>query len=437
MDDIAAFLVFPAIAAAIFVVMHTWLGLHVLRRNVVFADLALAQLAALGASVAVAAGHPPAGTAGFSYALFFAACGAVLLTLLRSVSARVSQEALIGVVYVVATALTVLVVDASPQGAEHVKKMLVGSILVVGSAEVVELAVLYGAIGALHFVFRRQLLAASDPTAGGRRVMLWDLVFYASFAVVVTSSVRIAGVLLVFSFLIIPAVIGSLYSSHAGRALAIGCVAGILASFAGFGASVAYDLPTGATLVASFGGILIVAALLKVLAFQPRGLRVRAAKIAGLTIGCLLSAALVAQGVWIIAAPAADQPLVALVERTTPLRADVFLDDAERQQRVQASASEARHRDSIERLRDFERTARWKGEPLSDEQVWNLGAYQKAYSEMAQGERFVQDHLRVQARTRGRWVIGLPTIAVGLGALLVLASALRRVVRRPPGGACR
>ena len=430
MEDIAAFLVFPAIAAAIFVVMHTWLGLHVLRRNVVFADLALAQLAALGASVAVAAGHPPAGTAGFSYALFFAGCGAVLLTLLRNLSARVSQEAVIGILYVVATALTVLVVDVSPQGAEHVKKMLVGSILVVGDAEVAELAVLYGAIGAVHFAFRRQLLAASDPAAGGRAVMLWDLIFYASFAVVVTSSVRIAGVLLVFSFLIIPAVIGSLYSAHAGRALAIGCAAGILASVAGFGASVAYDLPTGAVLVASFGATLIVAALLKILVFQPPAARGRAAKVAGLAAACLLSAALLVQGAWIIVAPAGDQPLLALVERTTRLRADVFLDEAERQQRVQASASEARHRDAIERLRELERTARWKGEPLSDEQVFNLGAYQKAYSEMAQGERFVQDHLRVQARTRGRWVIGLPTIAVGLGTLLVFAVALRRALRR-------
>ncbi|MGQ0653513.1 MAG: metal ABC transporter permease [Betaproteobacteria bacterium] len=423
MNEIAGFLVFPAIAAAIFVVMHTWLGLHVLRRNVVFADLALAQLAALGAAMAVAAGHPPAGTAGFSYAVFFAGCGAVVLTILRSLPERVSQEAVIGVLYVVATALTVLVVDASPQGAEHVKKMLVGSILVVGRDEVAELLVLYGAIGIVHFAFRRQLLAASDPAAPGRGVMrgvfLWDLVFYASFAVVVTSSVRLAGVLLVFSFLIIPAVIGSLYCANAGRALAIGCAAGIAASLAGFAAAVAYDVPTGAVLVASFGATLIVAALLKT-----------RAKIAGLGAACLLSSAVLAQGAWIIAAPAADQPLLALLERTTPLRTDVFLDEAEREQRALAAVNEERHSDAVERLRELERASRWQGEPLTEEQVQVLGAHQKAYSEMARGERFVQDHLRVQARIRGRWLIGLPTLAVGLVALFAFAATLRRALRR-------
>jgi zinc/manganese transport system permease protein len=419
MADIASFLVYPAIAAAIFVAMHTWLGLQVLRRNVVFADLALAQLAALGAAAAVAAGHPPAGTAGLSYALLFAAGGAVMLTVLRTAAAHVSQEAVIGVLYVVATALTVLVVDASPQGAEHVKKMLVGSILAVGRDEVVELLVLYGAIGAVHFAFRRRLLAASDPAAPGRTALPWDLLFYASFAVVVTSSVRLAGVLLVFSFLIIPAVIGSLYSSHAGYALAIGCAAGIFASLAGFGASAAYDLPTGAVLVATFGATLVLATVPKM-----------RARIAALALACLLSAALLAQGAWIIVAPAADQPLLALLERTTPLRTDIFLDQDETRQRGLATANETRHRGSVERLRDVERDARWKGDPLSEEQVQVLGAHQKAFSEMAQGERFVQDHLRVQARTRGRWLFGLPVVALGLGALLFFGVALRRALRR-------
>src|SRR5919107_2455242 len=126
MQDLVALLIYPFLAAIIFVGMHTWLGLQVLRRGVVFADLALAQLSALGATVAVAAGHAPGGAAGFGYALLLTGLGAVLLTFARRASHSVSQEAVIGVLYVVAAALTVLVVDRSPQGAEHVKRMLVG-----------------------------------------------------------------------------------------------------------------------------------------------------------------------------------------------------------------------------------------------------------------------------------------------------------------------
>ena len=153
-------------------------------------------------------------------------------------------------------------------------------------------------------------------------------------------------------------------------------------------------------------------------------------RIASLAAACLLSAAVLAQGAWIIVAPAADQPLLALAERITPFRADLFLSESERAQRALASATEARHRNDIELLGEMERRARWQGEPLSEEQVQRLGAFQKAYSEMAQGERFVQNHLRVQARTRARWVIGLPTIALSLAALLFFALALRRALRR-------
>ena len=176
-DDVTALLAFPFVAAIIFVGMHTWLGLQVLRRGVVFADLALAQLSALGATVAVGVGHPPGGLAGFGYALLFTSLGAVLLTLSRRASGQVSQEAVIGIIYVVATALTILVVDRSPQGAEHVKRMLVGSILTVGPRDVLELAVLYGAVGLLHGLCRRPLLAAAEreqakgpaPRAGCRQ----------------------------------------------------------------------------------------------------------------------------------------------------------------------------------------------------------------------------------------------------------------------------
>jgi len=193
----------------------------------VFADLALAQASALGATVAVVAGHAVSSAAGYAYTLLFAAGGALLLTASRGLVRSVRQEAFIGVLYVVATAATVLVVDRSPQGAEHVKKMLVGGILSVSADELVKFIVLYAAIGALHWLIRGPLLTAADETPNsGRRTAVWDLIFYLSFGLVVTSSVSVAGVLLVFCFLIVPALVGSLFSSHIGVALVIGWAAG-------------------------------------------------------------------------------------------------------------------------------------------------------------------------------------------------------------------
>src|SRR3954464_15600437 len=259
LEDVLAFAALPLAAAVVFTGIHTWFGLQVLRRNVVFADLALAQLSALGATVAVAIGHAPGTAGGFAYALLFTLAGAIILTLTRRFAAAVSQEAVIGIVYVVATALTVLVVDRSPQGAEHVKRMLVGSILPIGPADVAKLAALYGAVGLLHALCGRPMLAAAGegPQAPAFSTTLWDFVFYATFGLVVTSSVALAGVLLVFSFLIIPAVIGLSVSERTGVALVVGWGAGMVASVLGFAASVAFDAPTGAAMVATFAAVLL------------------------------------------------------------------------------------------------------------------------------------------------------------------------------------
>ena len=162
LEDVLAFAALPLAAAVIFTGIHTWLGLQVLRRNVVFADLALAQVSALGATVAVVAGHAVQSAAGYAYTVLFTAIGAVLLTASRGLARSVRQEAFIGVLYVAATAATVLVVDRSPQGAEHVKKMLVGGILSVTADEVLTCVLLYAAIGTLHWLVRRPLLAAAD-----------------------------------------------------------------------------------------------------------------------------------------------------------------------------------------------------------------------------------------------------------------------------------
>src|SRR6266704_1725779 len=203
MNDALLFLLLPFAASIAFVLIHAYLGVHVLRRKIVFADLALAQLSALGATVAFASGYSPASAAGFAYALLFTAIGASLLTLTRGLSRFVSQEAFIGILYVVATAATILVVDRAPQGAEHVKRILVGSILTVEPVQVLQFVLLYGLIGGLHWLVRRPLLAISGAGAATAlspvAVSIWDFFFFLTFGVVVTSSVTTAGVLLVFS----------------------------------------------------------------------------------------------------------------------------------------------------------------------------------------------------------------------------------------------
>lgn len=439
MKDVLGFLLFPCIAAVIFVGIHTWLGLQVLRRKVVFADLALAQLSALGATVAVAAGHAPLSSAAFVYALAFASVGALLLALLRVVGQHASKEALIGVLYVATTALTVLVIDRSPQGAEHVKKMLVGNVLTISGDDVLRLAMLYGAIAALHFVFRRQLLLAANSAAGGGSMIVWDLVFYGSFGVVVTSSVGLAGVLLVFSFLIVPAVIGLAYSAHAGRALAVGWGAGIGAVLVGFGLSLLYDFPTGPSLVVAFALTLALALLLRGTIFRADGTRPAWRKGLLAAVGAV-SGAVLLQSAWLMAVPEGDHPLLALLERIDALEPRRFMTEREARLFDDTARNEARRRHQVEQLRDIERAARWQGDGLSEEQLQRLSAFQKSYNEMAQGEKFVQDRLRSIARSRSRWVLGAPAAALSFLGLCLSIFLLRRAPRNsavPVGGAGR
>jgi zinc/manganese transport system permease protein len=424
MTDVLAFLALPFAASAIFVGIHTYLGLHVLRRNVVFADLALAQLSALGATAAFTIGYPPASLAGFSYALLFTGLGAVLLTASRRFARSVSQEAIVGILYVTATAATILLIDRAPQGAEHVKRMLIGSILTVEPGDLVKFAVLYGAIGLMHWIFRRPLLAVSQHGKAGQgnwRVAFWDLAFFLSFGVVVTSSVAAAGVLLVFSFLIIPAVIGTLFSRRIAPALVIGSMAGIVASACGLLGSFLLDLPTGAAMVVAFVIVLALGGLLRALAVAPRDERLRNRRrfrraIVGLALAIGLAASL-----WLLLWPTADQPLLALAERAAGIGPERFLSAGERATFLDAEVYEARYQRQLADLNARERDSRWHGARLSDEDVRRMGSYQRSFNEMGRGERFVQDILRVKARERERWYVGAPAaLFFGLGLTMLL-----------------
>ena len=255
--ELLALMWIPFLMCLVLTGIHAYLGFHVIAREVVFVDIALAQIAALGATAAFLFGHELHTWESYAAGLGATVAGALVLALTRSRERHVSQEAVIGVVYAVSSAAAVLLADRSPHGAEHLRGMLVGSILSVTPGEVVKVAVLYSAIGAFHWLCRRPfVLISTDPAAAyaaGLRVRLWDFLFYASFGVVVTSSVRIAGVLLVFSYLIVPALAGILLSGTLARRLVVGWSFGTIVSVLAMVASAAIDLPTGATVVCAFG----------------------------------------------------------------------------------------------------------------------------------------------------------------------------------------
>jgi zinc/manganese transport system permease protein len=427
LEEVLAFAALPLAAAIVFTGIHTWFGLQVLRRNVVFADLALAQVSALGATVAVVAGHPVSSVAGYGYTLVFTALGALLLTASRGLARSVRQEAFIGVLYVVATAATVLMVDRSPQGAEHVKKMLVGGILSVTAEEVGKFIALYSAIGALHWLVRRPLLAAADEAAtaaGPGTSAFWDLVFYLSFGVVVTSSVGTAGVLLVFCFLIVPALVGSLFSSRIGEALVIGWVAGAAASAAGIFGSFMLDAPTGAVMVVAFAAVLLVAGAVRAFLTARDEERSRNRRL-GLRMGGLGACIVLGfSGLWIIIAPAGDHPLLAAIELS--IGPERFMTARERADYLEAASIERHHAKETDRLLGLERQSRWQGERLNADEVRRIGSVQQSLTEMRRGERFVMDYLRTRARERGRWYIGVPLAALGWTGVAMIAWRARR-----------
>jgi zinc/manganese transport system permease protein len=264
------FLAAPFAASLILTGIHAYLGVHVVERGVIFVDLSLAQIAALGATIALLlpfAGHDPHGPWVYWISLAFTFVGAAVFSTIRSRRARIPQEAIIGISYAVASAAAILAMSKSTSESEHLKDMLVGNILAVSWEEVLRTAALYGAIGAFHYAFRRPFLMismdAQKAEAEGLSIRLWDFLFYASFGFVVTSSVAIAGVLLVFCYLIVPAVAAMLYADRIGPRLAIGWTMGTLVSALGIYLSVVLDLPTGATMVCTFGLVLILMALAK------------------------------------------------------------------------------------------------------------------------------------------------------------------------------
>ena len=406
MTEALSLLWLPFLVALVLTGIHTYLGLQVLARNIIFVDLALAQIAALGATVAFMLGHPINSQGSYAYSVLFTLVAAMLLATTRKWSGRIPQEALIGVIYVVAAAAAFLLVEKAPQGTEHIKQMLTGNILTTGADDLLVVTPLYILIGAVLWAARARL---ADPGEGWRG-WLWDFFFYACFGIVVTSSVALAGVLLVFSFLIVPAAVGVIYADGVARQLAIGWVVGAAASLAGLVTSYAWDLPTGSAMVCVFGIALALAGLLRPILYGGRH-RVRSAARAARVV---VAALFIVSGMWLMIAPRADQPLLDSVEYMAPELRRFYLNELELEVYGDAERHAERYRQQAERLNEKEVKSRWQGEGITDTDVRRIASFLQSYNEMRKGEEFVKREVRSRARERTRWVMGGILIVFGL-----------------------
>jgi zinc/manganese transport system permease protein len=267
MSDTLTIMLWPILACIVLTGIHVYFGAHVIRRGVIFVDLSLAQVAAFGSTVGFLVGLDLESVGAYFISLAFALIGAFVFALARKRESEIPQEAIIGIVYAVATAAAILAVARQPEGAEHIKAILVGSVLTVTPTAVVKTAALYALIGLLHWYWRGPMWQiTTNPKAAereGRSLRLWDFLFYGTFAFVVTSSVRIVGVLLVFALLVVPGAAAILagYQKPSSR-LVFGWVFGVVVCVAGMAVSFFANWPPGATIVTLFGATLLATGLL-------------------------------------------------------------------------------------------------------------------------------------------------------------------------------
>jgi zinc/manganese transport system permease protein len=260
MNEIIALMLAPFCECLVLVGIHSYLGLHVIRRGIIFVDLAFAQIAALGLTVGFLFGIMPDSIGAYWISLSFTLIGAFLFSLFRSVESKIPQEAIIGLVYAIAASAMIIVIDRAPHGAEHIKEIMTGDLLFVKWDFVISAAVVYSVIGIFHYIFRDKFVALTENHSKAGQSTLWDFLFYASFGVIITHSVRTAGVLLVFVFLVAPAIFTKLFWTGWRDQLIAGWLMGTLVSAGGLFTSYYLDMPCGPAVILFYGAALLMAA---------------------------------------------------------------------------------------------------------------------------------------------------------------------------------
>lgn len=255
--DSLSFLIWPFGACLMLILIHTWFGVHILERGIIFVDLALAQFISIGIALSLLTGVDRT-----LLAVVFALGGALIMTLTGRVARHVNVEAFIGVLYIFSFAACTLILDRTAHGMEEFKAILNGNILWVTPAMLGSTALLYGAVGILHWFLRRRF---HDLTFRGEGPLWLEFIFFASFALVLVKSVMIAGILQVFSFLVVPALLGRLFFRGSGSILVAGWIAGTVVSSGGIAVSHVLDLPTAPVIVAGLALLFFLALALKAL----------------------------------------------------------------------------------------------------------------------------------------------------------------------------
>ena len=248
------YILVPAFWMSLFLVStHTYFGLHVLARGIIFVDLALAQTAALGNIVAILLGAESGSSLPVFMGLLFSCTAAFFLAFVRRIPDKTTREVAIGSIYITSMAMGIVLLGFSPHGSEELKAMLNGNILWVTNYQIAQVGGISVVILLLHFFLRKRFIALSNLDQNDRRNFFMELLFFLSFAIIITTAVQIVGVLMVFAYLILPAFSASLLVSTFQNRLFLGAFMGVAITVAGGGLSVIYDLPTGAAIVSLMG----------------------------------------------------------------------------------------------------------------------------------------------------------------------------------------